>query len=85
MGRLIDLHAYQRFKATLEKHLAAYRRYPDYHCRRLICKMAALAAEEFGVKRTIFPKQRMAVVNGRIVVPQPGGWYKAKGGPQDAA
>jgi hypothetical protein len=85
MGKLVDLRSYRRFRSSLEKHLAAYRRYPDYHCRRLICKMAALAAEEFGVKQMVFPRQRAAVVDGRIVVRQPRGWYKAKGGASDVS
>jgi hypothetical protein len=85
MGQFVDLRSYKRFRSALEKYLTAYRQYPDYHCRRIICKMAVLAAKEFGVQRMDFPRQRMAVVNGRVVVPQPGGWRKVKGGPQDAA
>jgi hypothetical protein len=85
MGKLIDLRAYNRFRMALEKHLTAYRQYPDHHCRRLICKMAVMAAEEFGVQQMNFPRQRAAIVDGRIVVRQPGGWYKAKGGASDVS
>lgn len=85
MGRLVDLRAYKRFKASLEKHLAAYRRYHNHHCRKLICKMSLIAAEEFGVQRMDFPAQRATVVNGRIIVSQPGGYRKAIGGPNDVA
>lgn len=66
MGKLVDLRSYRRFRSSLEKYLAAYMRHRDRHCRNLIRKMAAMAAEEFVARQMTFPKQKVVVVNGRI-------------------